>query len=192
MNGKENIINKILSDADERCAEIVADAERRAAQTVGAAEEAVKRDREALDGRLQAVLQEKLRNARANAQLDGRKYRLEVRQRLVTECYDEVHRRLAAMNEEDRLDFIGELLSKFAEDGEIVYVTKADSKGVTPAWLKGFDKNLTLGSKYIRAEGGVVLEGDGYEKDLTVASVVRYLREKTEGAVADALGVRDE
>ena len=102
MNGKENIINKILSDADERCAEIVADAERRAAQTVGAAEEAVKRDREALDRRLQAVLQEKLRNARANAQLDGRKYRLEVRQRLVTECYDEVHRRLAAMNEEDR------------------------------------------------------------------------------------------
>ncbi len=192
MNGKENIINKILSDADEHCAKIIAAARLQAEKTVQSARETVQCDRQALDARLQSVLQERIRNANANAELEAKKYRLNAKQQLVSDCYDEAYKHLASLSKADRLDFIGTLLSRFAEDGETVYITKEDGNSVTPMWLRGFEKNLTLGNRYIRADGGVVLEGDGYEKDLTLKNVVRYLREQTEGEVASKLGVRNE
>lgn len=192
MNGKENIINKILSDADACSAAIVANAQSRAEELIAAAKQSVEVSKAALDARIAASSQEKLHNACANAELEGKKYRLFVRRQLITRCYEQAHKQLAQMNAEERLDFLGELISKFAEDGEKVYVTKADAPNVTPMWLKGFEKHLVLGDKYIRADGGLVLEGNGYEKDLTLGSVLRYLREQTEGKVAAILGVCNE
>lgn len=192
MNGQENIINKILSDADSRCACIVADAEKVALSTVQTAEQSVRDDSAALDKRIAAMKEERVRNARANAELDAKKYRLQIRQQLISSCYDEAYQRLAALNEEDRLDFVGGLLSRYAEEGETVYITKADSKLVTQGWLNGFEKRLKLGNRFIHADGGVVLEGNGYEKDLTLKRVVQYLREQTESEVALKLGVRNE
>lgn len=192
MNGKENIINKILSDADETCARIISNAENLAEATVNAARDAVKSDRVALDGKLATVRDERIRNARANAELEAKKYRLRAKQTLVERCYDEVYKHLVGLNDEDRLDFIGELIEKYAEDGETVYVTERDGKNVTPLWLKGFEKHLKLGGKYLRADGGILLEGEGYEKNLTVARVVELLKEQTLSQVATALGVRNE
>lgn len=192
MNGKENIINKILSDADACCEQILSDAENSARETVQAATDAVAKDSQALEARIAANREERLRNVLANAELDAKKYRLQVKQQLVSRCYDEAYKSLASMNADDRLDFIGELITRYAEEGETVYVTSADAKQVTQLWLDGFEKRLKLGQKRLRADGGVVLEGDGYEKDLTLARVVQYLKEQTEAKVAGLLGVRNE
>ncbi len=192
MNGKESIINKILSDADARCAQILSAAENNAAEVVCSAGESVRTEKESLDRRIASMREERIRNARANAELEAKKYRLAVRQQLVSDCYDQAYKQIAAMDKEDRLDFIGELLTRYAEDGETVYITKTDSVSVTQMWLNGFEKHLTLGNRYIRADGGVVLEGEGYEKDLTLKRVVQYLKERTEARVAVLLGVRNE
>ena len=187
MNGKENIINKILSDADTKCAEILSAADVQAQAIIAEAEQAIQSDKLALDERLQSVTAERHRNRKATAELDAKKYTLERKQQLITRCYDLAYERLVKMSESDRLDLIGTLLEKHAEKGETVYITQADAKGATQVWLNGFDKDLKLGKKYIKADGGVVLEGDGYEKDLTLRSVVKYLREQTEGKVAELL-----
>lgn len=192
MNGKENIINKILSDADETCSKIIAEAESQAAQTVQAARENAKREREESDARIEQTVAERRRNALANAELAAKRYLLEAKQRLVALCYDKAYNALVSMNAQDRLDLIGELLTKYAEDGETVYITQSDAQTVTEQWLRGFEKHLRLGNRYIRADGGVVLEGAGYEKDLTFASVMRYVKEQTEAVVATKLGVRNE
>lgn len=192
MNGKENIINKILSDADETCSKIIAEAESQAAQTVQAARESAKREREESDARIEQTVAERRRNALANAELAAKRYLLEAKQRLVALCYDKAYNALVSMNAQDRLDLIGELLTKYAEDGETVYITQSDAQTVTEQWLRGFEKHLRLGNRYIRADGGVVLEGAGYEKDLTFASVMRYVKEQTEAVVATKLGVRNE
>ncbi len=192
MNGKENIINKILSDADNRCVQIIADAERQAVETVQTAKEGVERERIALDKRIASNREERIRNAQANAELDAKKYSLSARQQLISDCYDEVYNRLAKYDAEERLDLLGELLTKYAEQGETVYVTSADAPLVTQLWLNGFEKGLKLGTKRLRADGGVVLEGEGYEKDLTLKRVVQYLKEQTEAKVASILGVRNE
>ena len=187
MNGKENIINKILSDADARCCEILSAADVQAKAILDEANESVARDKATLKERISSVAGERMRNRKATAELDAKKYTLNVKQRLISRCYDEAYDRLIKMSEGDRLDLIGTLIDKYAERGETVYITQADAKGVTQLWLNGFDKELKLGKKYIKADGGIVLEGSGYEKDLTLRRVVEYAREMTEGRVAELL-----
>ena len=187
MNGKENIINKILSDADARCAEILSVANASAQAIVAETEQAIAKDREALEQRLQAIKAERQRNRRATAELDAKKYTLKCKQQLISRCYDFAYEKLVKMSDSDRLNLIGSLIEKHAETGETVYITQADAKSVTQVWLNGFEKNLKLGKKYLKADGGVVLEGEGYEKDLTLKSVIKYLREQTENKVAELL-----
>ena len=193
MNGKENIINKILSDADAKAAEIVSAAEFQAQAIVSAAEQAIANERAALNERLQTVVSERQRNRKATAELDAKKYTLACKQQLISRCYELAYQQLVKMSESDRLKLLGTLIEQHAEKGETVYITQADAKGATQLWLDGFDKGLKLGKKYIKADGGLLLEGAGYEKDLTLTSVIKYLREQTEAKVAALLlGGRDE
>lgn len=193
MNGKENIINKILSDADSKCQKLLAEAECQAKEILDATNEAIAQERVALDAKIEAVASERIRNRKATAELDAKKYALNRKQQVISRCYDLAYDKLLKMSEADRLDLIGTLIERYAENGETVYVTKADAKGVTQIWLNGFEKSLKLGAQYINADGGVVLEGDGYEKDLTLKKVVEYAREQTDGRVAEMLlGVRNE
>ena len=193
MNGKENIINKILSDADAKCADILATANAQAQTIIAEAEQSINSDRNALNERLQSATAERKRNRLATAELDAKKYALACKQQLITRCYEQAYEQLLRMSDGDRLAFIGTLLTQYAETGETVYVTQADAKSVTQIWLDGFEKQLKLGKKYIKADGGIVLEGAGYEKDLTLASVIRYIREQTENKVAEILlGGSDE
>lgn len=193
MNGKENIINKILSDADTKCHEIISASEAQAKAIVDDANQAVARDRAVLEERIKLTADERVRNRRATAELEVKKYALNAKQHLISRCYDLAYEQLANMSSADRLDLIGTLIDKYAEKGETVYVTQEDGKSVTQLWLNGFEKNLQLGKKYIKADGGIVLEGNGYEKDLTLKRVIEYAREMTEGRVAEILlGGHDE
>ena len=187
MNGKENIINKILSDADAKCAKILDTANAQAEEIIAAANASIARDKAELDAKIQAATAERIRNRVATAQLDGKKYRLNAKQQLINKCYDLAYQQLLKLDDSKRLAFVGTLISKFAEIGETVYVTERDAKLITQKYLDGLNKGLKLGKKYITADGGIVLEGDGYEKDLTLSRVIAYARELTEGKVAEAL-----
>ena len=187
MNGKENIINKILSDADTKCAKILDAANAQAQSIIDAAEASVARDRTELDTRIAAATAERIRNRVATAELDGKKYRLNAKQQLISKCYEYAYQQLLKQSDKERLALIGTLIDKYAETGETVYVAEHDGKLVTQKYLDGFERGLKLGKRYIAADGGIVLEGAGYEKDLTLSRVIRYAREQTEGRVAAAL-----
>ena len=193
MNGKENIINKILSDADTKCQKILDAANEQAKSIIAAAEASIAKDKSELDARIAATTAERIRNSVATAELEGKKYRLNSKQALISKCYSVAYEQLLKQSDKERLALIGTLLDKYAEKGETVYVAAQDGKLVTQKYLDGFDKGLKLGKRYIAADGGIVLEGDGYEKDLTLSRIIRYAREQTEGRVAEALlGVKDE
>ena len=193
MNGKENIINKILSDADTKCQKILEQAKLEAQEIISAAEASIKRDRAELDLRIEATTAERIRNRVATAELEGKKYRLNAKQQLINKCYQLAYEQLLKQSDKERLALIGSLIDKYAEQGETVYVAAQDGKLVTQKYLDGFERGLKLGKKYIAADGGIVLEGAGYEKDLTLSRVIRYAREQTEAKVAEKLlGVAHE
>ncbi len=187
MNGKENIINKILADADEKCAKIIASANETAAKLKQDADNAVQADKQALSKRMEIMTEERIRNRIATAELDARKYRLSSKQKLIADCYAKASSKLAGMSADGKQAFVVKLLKQYAEEGETVYVSKADKDVITQKTLDQVGKKLTLAKSCHSGQGGVVLEGKGYEKDLTLCRIVNYLREKTEAQVAKAL-----
>lgn len=187
MNGKENIIAKILSDSDEKCKAILADAQKEAQEIAQNAQEFVAEQQQRLQERLDGVFEERSRNYLATAKLDAGKYKLAQKQQLLADCYNKAMDALVALPNDKKLAFIGKLLQNFAEDGETVQIIKADSGLITQAFLDGFGKNLKLSPTHIDARGGIVLQGVGYQKDLTLATVASYVREQTEGEVAKIL-----
>lgn len=187
MNGKENIINKILSDADAKCAEIIAVAQAQAQEVTDLAKAHAQKEAEAMDKRLENLSAERQRNNLASAQLEARKYKLLKKQQLISQCYDQALQQLAKLSTADRKAMLSKILLQFAENGEVVYPCKADKDIVNQKFLDGFGKNLVLGKKLLDGAGGLVLEGEGYQKDLTLARLVAFAREQTEAKVASAL-----
>ncbi len=187
MNGKENIINKILSDADAKCSEIIKAAETQAAQIKANAEITAEADRQALNTRIETLTAERVRNRVATAELDARKYKLHTKQQLISRCYDKALQHLAELPVKEKQTFIAKLLKKYAENGETVCVAKADKDVITQKFLDTMGIKLTLDKKYHGEVGGVILYGTGYEKDLTLKRIVAHLREQTEGKVASVL-----
>ena len=187
MNGKENIINKILADAEQKCAEILTTAEKEAQEIADSARSAIEAERETLDKRLETLTVERERNALASADLEARKYKLREKQRLISACYDKALNALTKMSDKQKLDFIGKILKTYAEKGETVCVTNADKNIVTQKFLDGFNLGLILSKETVDAVGGVVLCGASYDKDLTYPKLVAYFREQTEAQVASIL-----
>lgn len=187
MNGKENIINKILADADNKCAEILATAEMQAQEISDLAKAFADAEEQSLNRRIEALSAERERNSIASADLDARKYKLREKQRLISACYDKALASLSKMSDKNKLDFIGKILKTYAEKGETVVVCKADKALVTQKFLDGFNLGLTLGKDTVDAAGGIVLCGAAYDKDLTLEKLVAYSREQTESRVAAVL-----
>ncbi len=187
MNGKENIINKILADAEAKCTEILNVAKSQAEQVADSARQLSEREKQAVETRLEKLATERKGNYLATAQLEARKYRLGKKQELISRCYAMARQRLVDMSASQKAVFIGKLIENFAEEGEVVRISKKDRDVVTQKFLDGFGKKLTLGKKFIDADGGIVLEASGYDKDITLDKIVATSRESTEVKVAHVL-----
>ena len=187
MNGKENIIQRILDDAEVKCTQIVDNANKSAEQIVAQAKAVSQSDFALLQHKLEAQRNDKVNNAILQAQMESRKYALAQKQALIGQCYDKAKQSLASLSDKERGAFLRNVLTKFAEDGETVFVNANDSKLVTDKLLAETGKKLTLGKTTAGIDGGVILEGDGYVKDLSLTRLIDYARQNTEGAVAHAL-----
>ncbi len=187
MNGKENIINKILADADMKCQEILSSAQENAQRISDSARVAADAEKAQFDEKLQKLSAERARNSLATAKLEARKYRLAKMQQLIYLCYQKALEKLANLSAQERKALIGKLLEKYAEKGETVRICNGDKDIVTQSFLDSFGKDLLLGKEFLQAKGGIVLENKNYDKDLTLEKLVAYCRERTESKVAAAL-----
>lgn len=186
MNGKENIINKILADADARCQEILSQANASLRATLDRCDAQIAQEKEALSAHIDEQSKERLKNRLSSAELEARKYKLAAKQRLIAKCYNKAQDKLANALDKDKAAFLTSLIKRFAEKGEAVRVSVSD-KIVTDKFLEGFNMGLTLDKKRHDGRGGIILIGKGYEKNLTLETVTGYLREQTESQVAAAL-----
>ena len=187
MNGKENIINKILSDADAKCQEIIARAQAQAEQTKAIAKALSDAETQSVAKRLASLSAEREHNLKASAMLEARKYRLGKKQQLISRCYDKALATLKSLSGKDKEKFLAKLIETYADKGETVLICKADKDIVTQKFLDGFNKKLVLGKNFAEIEGGLILQGDGYDKDLSLTKVLAAIRNDTEASVANAL-----
>ena len=186
---KQELLDKILSDAEERAKEIVAEAEGKAASAVAAAEE----ERAALLENARKIAAsaapETIRRRKAMAELEGRKLILAEKQALIGEAY---RKALLAVKASDKYEaLLVKMILSVAEDGDAVVFAasdfgKVDRQKVLAEAMKQGKIKLTESKEKGSFEGGIVLRGKDCDKNLSLEVEIENLRSE-EDVCAKAL-----
>ena len=192
MQGKQKIIDDILSSAKATAKAIVAEAEAE-----------VRAELDALRAELDAAQKEALERADAAAkelfdgqvklgELEANKALLAAKQACVSAVYYGVKRKILSAPDAEYLKILQAVIVKYCEDGDEVIAGKSD-KRVTAEWLKKVSsaakKKLTLSKEKGDFEGGVILRNAKFDRDLTVDAIVEELKEQTVYDTVTGLGL---
>lgn len=190
MNGLEAILNRIMSDAenrirdineqtDTRCAELLATADQDAARIIS--EASLKADEQA------AVM---LRRSESLSALESRKMILSSRQTLIDEVIVQAAERLSKMPDSEKTALYNRLLTDNASGIETVVFAKNDAaiaNQILSAVNQTKNWKLTLDPTAGDFSGGLILRQDLIETNLTIDLLIRSLRPELVGLAAKVL-----
>lgn len=193
MQGKQKIIDDILSSARTAASSIVAEAQSEAQAEL-----------DELRAELDAAQKESLAKAEIAAQqlyagqvklgeLEAGKAMLRAKQACVSAVYYGVKLKILSAPDAEYLKILQSEIVKYCEDGDEIIAAKRDGKRVTAAWVKkvatAAKKKLTLSKEVGDFEGGVILRNVKYDRDLTVDAIVDELKERTIADTVASLGL---
>ncbi len=185
---EQNIVTKIISDAELKAEQIIAAAEANAVQTVQAARDRSNAYREEQLALNAARNDEVLRRTEINAKLDKNKKVLAAKTEALDSVFEGALAALCALSEQEYADLICNLLERYAENGETVVLSEN-----CPCKEKIFSaevvskKALEVSRQYGKFAGGLVLVGKGADKNLTFEALVASAREEKQAEVAEKL-----
>ena len=185
--GTNKLVERILADAR-------ADAERTSEEAAGsvrqiAAEgEKLRAEKaEMFAKKRDAAVAAVLDGCRTRASLDGRKAALTKKRAVIDAAFTRAYEKVLAMDDAARKDVCRRLLAGESEDGEAVVPAARDRAALAALLSEGCGAKVTLSTEDAPIEGGFLLKGDGYEKDCSLSSLMRELRDDEETAVAKRL-----
>lgn len=183
MNGKEAIIEKILSDAREKAKEITDRSLYEKAMSEKATKEWVDKYISSQRAELKKDCKDLIERRKTLAELDRRKLILQAKQDIIGDVIEKTYAKLCALKKEDYLKFVLALIGRYAENGDKIILSSdrvlsvSDLEGSTVVKEKG----LTISKEVGAFKGGVFLEGKLSDKDLTFRAM---LEEEKEGLSA--------
>jgi V/A-type H+-transporting ATPase subunit E len=182
---KQDIIDRIISDAEGEANAIIAEAEETAARIITEAKDAADRQMNEVKVQTSAKAKSIVAGKQATARLESSKIMLAEKRKVIDDVYDKAAQGLKGLSREDCLTLTDKLLNKYAEEGdEIVF---ADSfpcvKEVhnLPV-VQGKKLKISFGNNAV--DGGFILCGKNCDKDLSFAALLAADREKNEADIA--------
>ena len=182
---KQEIVERILSDAQAEAHTLVGEAESKAAKLLAEASvraEVMRKEAEAESEEKRRVILEK---RAADARLDSAKLLLAEKRKVVDAVYDEALSRLLELSKEDTLRLAERLLTTYAEKGdEIVfarnfrYVSEVEILPIVK------EKGLKLAPESAEIDGGFRLKGTVSDKDLSYGALLAADRERYQAELA--------
>lgn len=198
----ERITQRILEEAQQKAAEITAQAESAAKRATEEARAKTQADCEAILLRANNDAEEKQRRAVVVAELDSRKKELAVKREVLDIAYEKAAQAFVAMDDAAyQAAYIKVTLPSISKGTESVAPGKQDEQRLGAAFVdrlnaeaakKGLPGELKLGPARTDMDRGVVISDRGMEINLSTASVMRSVREETEGEVAKILFAAQE
>jgi len=188
MEGKEAIINKILSDAVAVCENMKQNAFLLKEKTVNnaniQAKEYTSKQRALLKEDAEGIIVK--RNTLAN--LESRKELLKTKQELVSEVFGKAVCKLEQMPEKQYLDLLEKLINVYGEKGDAIII--ADRAPVTAEEVETLPSAKSLGLK-VKGKGdfrgGIILQNEKFDKKLSFDALVNNFKENYETEIADKL-----
>lgn len=188
--GKQEIIERILADAETEAAEILRSANVRAEEIISAANARADEQRAEAQAEANARAKRILDGKAASARLDSAKIMLAEKRRVMDEIYARALKKLLEMKERDTLNLLERLLSEYAEEGdEIVFASNfAYAKGVAALPVIK-ERKLKISSERAQISGGCILRGALSDKDLSYAALLNADKEEYQAEIAAKLFV---
>ncbi|MCI8413139.1 MAG: hypothetical protein HFE47_03475 [Clostridia bacterium] len=191
MEGKEAIIADIIEKAEIAAAALTADAREEYNETV----ERVRADESRRQSEAVAAARESAQALLARRQtlcaLETRKAELAAKQKVIDAAYEEAAHKILNMTDHIYREFVGNMVEKYADDGDEIVVAERDCKRLHDEWLTAIarktGKNLAFSNRTHSGRGGVILVGKSCDKNLTLETLLGSLREDSLAGVATRL-----
>lgn len=184
----QNIVERILSDANEEAQAIIAEAESKATQIMADASSRAEIFRKETEGQMQEKTESILEKKAAAARLDSAKILLAEKRKVVDAVYTLALGQLVALSKEDCLRLCARLLDAYAETGDELFFAEnfkyADEVALLPV-VK--NKQLIVSNVRLPMDGGMKLVGKVSDKDLSYGAILALDREENQAALAKNL-----
>ncbi len=189
MEGKDAIIERILSDATEKASSLLSSAKSQAQQKIDSvklwAENYNFAQKQLLDAEVKDIVFRKI----TVAELDVRKLILKARQDVISTVFDKTYEKLCNLDKKTYLEFVNKLVENYADDNdEIVLSCDGVLSDVDVKTLKVMSvKKLTVAKETGDFIGGIMLVGKVCDKDLSFKRLVDNKKDDISAKIAEAL-----
>ena len=186
--GKQDIIDRILSDAKAEADAVLAEAAARAENIKKSAEEAAQSERKKAENEAKSKREALLEGRRAAARLDAKKIALAGKRRVIDVVYGRAEDKLSKLEESASLSLIQSLLKQYAERGDEVLLAEGYPylAGVKKLAVVR-EKELKVSDEGAKISGGVILRNDSCDRDLSLASLLAADKEAHQAELASML-----
>ena len=190
MQGKEAIIEKIISDATVRGEAVIDDAKFKATEIENAAKAVCASMADNAEKERAAAVNDVLTRSKTVAELDAKKLLFDAKNQVVALTFETALNKVKNLPKEKYAKLVMGMLS-MAEDGDVVTISKREKDVLTEAVIKEFAAKkkikLTLNKEFGDFDGGIILSGSGVDKNLTFETEFQLLKDELEETVAKKL-----
>ena len=184
---KQAIIDKILSDANDKAGQILASQQAKADEISRAADEDCKLWLKQEEDAASAMTRDSLERAKTVAELDAKKLLLGARAHIIDSVFERALEKLVALDDAAMKKLLLSLL-KNADDGDSIVLNARGRELLKKDDIAEFAKKkkltLSLDESVGDFAGGLILRGNGIDKNLTFEVELALIRDSAVAEIA--------
>ena len=185
---KEGIVERILSDAQERAQAIIAAAEKQAESIIAEAENSAKRDETGVKAEVEEKCAAIKSGKEAEARLDSAKVLLAQKRRVIDSIYERALNKLKELKKADAVAFADKILQEYAEEGDTIAFASDFKYAQEVSHLDiCAEKKLKIALNAEGVNGGFVLRGKLADTDVSYGALLSADREEKQVEIATAV-----
>lgn len=186
--GVENIVERIISDAEKSAEDMISEAREKAGEVVADAEMRAERNKKGTEAELKIKIKSIDDGKAATARLDSAKILLAEKRRVIDAVYAGALEKLIALGRRESVAVAERLLNTYAEEGdEIVFAENYKFAQDVAKLFVVAEKKLKIALKGANIDGGFILRGEKSDKDLSYGALLALDREAHQAEIAKRL-----
>jgi len=185
---KDALVKKIVDDAAAKSEAILKEAKDYCEKAIAEAKQAAEEMKAAEASRAKKDADKIIENKQTLSSIETKKATLTYKREIVESVYSRTVELMKKMSKTEYSALIAALIDKYAEEGDTVILSK--NAPLSTDEVKKMKKASSLGlavQKTGEFDGGMVLAGKKFDKDLTFTALVEAVKEETETEVAEKL-----
>ena len=185
---KDALVKKIVDDAAAKSDAILKEAKDYCEKAIEEAKTAAEEMKAAEASRAKKDADKIIENKQTLASIETKKATLTYKREIVESVYARTVELLKKMSKTEYNALIAALIDKYAEEGDSVILSKNAPLSVDEVKKMKKVSSLNLNvQKTGDFDGGLILSGKKFDKDLTFTALVEAVKEETETEVAEKL-----